>query len=311
LVSDRLQVIEDALVLDCHGQSLLGVLSRPASATPATVGVLVVVGGPQYRAGSHRQFVLLARALAAGGVPVLRFDHRGMGDSEGLLRDFEGVEDDIAAGIGALLQQQPQLQQVVLWGLCDGASAALLYLHATRDPRVAGLCLLNPWVRSAASLAKAQVKHYYRDRLLQRDFWAKFLRGGVAGKALRDLLANLRAAAVGSGHTAQAGEAAAQQRVPFQLRMAQAWAAYPGAVLLLLSERDATAQEFGEFSRGDTTWRKAMQARPPQRVSLPGADHTCSQPAARRAVEAATLQWLRQKFTVDTARAMPDTADTA
>ncbi|KAB8057318.1 hydrolase 1, exosortase A system-associated, partial [Janthinobacterium violaceinigrum] len=58
---------------------LVGILSLPAA--PGPRGVLIVTGGPQYRVGSHRQFVLLARALAAQGVPVLRFDLRGMGDS--------------------------------------------------------------------------------------------------------------------------------------------------------------------------------------------------------------------------------------
>ena len=45
----------------------------------ASRGMLIVVGGPQYRAGSHRQFTLLARDVAATGVPTMRFDYRGMG----------------------------------------------------------------------------------------------------------------------------------------------------------------------------------------------------------------------------------------
>lgn len=55
------------------------------------LGLLMVVGGPQYRVGSHRQFVLLARDLAAAGIPVFPFDYRGMGDSTGQARDFEGI----------------------------------------------------------------------------------------------------------------------------------------------------------------------------------------------------------------------------
>ncbi len=289
-------VNEQALVFDCAGHSLIGVLSQPAAGSVAAdVGVLVVVGGPQYRAGSHRQFVLLARALAAAGFAVLRFDHRGMGDSAGTLRDFEGVDADIAAAIGALQAQVPSLQRVVLWGLCDGASAALLYLQQTADPRVAGLCLLNPWVRSTASLAKTQVKHYYRQRLQERAFWLKLLSGGVALAALRDLWANLRAARGGAGG---GGGAAARlpSHLPFQQRMAAGWAAFGGAILLLLSERDATAQEFGEVIAADPAWRKALAKRAPQRVTLTGADHTCSQPAAQTAAELATLNWLRAEF---------------
>ena len=77
---------------------LTGILSQPEQASDTTV--IVVVGGPQYRVGSHRQFLQLARHLARQGYPVLRFDGRGMGDSSGLLRSFEEIDDDIGAAIG-------------------------------------------------------------------------------------------------------------------------------------------------------------------------------------------------------------------
>ena len=49
-----------ALAFRCGDDWLYGVLSMPG--TMPTQGVLIVVGGPQYRAGSHRQFTLLARS---------------------------------------------------------------------------------------------------------------------------------------------------------------------------------------------------------------------------------------------------------
>jgi hypothetical protein len=45
--------------------------------------VVIIVVGPQYRAGLHRQFVSLARTLSTAGFLVLRYDYRGMGDSDG------------------------------------------------------------------------------------------------------------------------------------------------------------------------------------------------------------------------------------
>src|ERR1700760_457890 len=116
---------ERVLTFDCQGDALVGVLSEPSA--PRETGVVIVVGGPQYRAGSHRQFVLLARAIARQGFAVLRFDVRGMGDSAGSPRDFENIGEDVDAAIAALMQQVPAVRQVALWGLCDGASAALLH----------------------------------------------------------------------------------------------------------------------------------------------------------------------------------------
>jgi pimeloyl-ACP methyl ester carboxylesterase len=76
---------EQAFSFSVEGDTLLGILHAPAIVRSGTTGtgVVIVVGGPQYRGGSHRQFVQLARRLAHEGHAVLRFDVRGMGDSSG------------------------------------------------------------------------------------------------------------------------------------------------------------------------------------------------------------------------------------
>ncbi|HLB84425.1 MAG TPA: hypothetical protein VJK00_06820, partial [Steroidobacteraceae bacterium] len=57
--------LEEPLCIESQGERLIGILHRPQTQGNLTRGVVVVVGGPQYRIGSHRQFVLLARSLAA------------------------------------------------------------------------------------------------------------------------------------------------------------------------------------------------------------------------------------------------------
>ncbi|OYU28540.1 MAG: hydrolase 1, exosortase A system-associated [Burkholderiales bacterium PBB2] len=292
---------QQCLRFDCEGQTLQAVLTLPpASTTMDDLGVLVVVGGPQYRAGSHRQFTLLARELARQGFPVLRFDHQGMGDSSGLLHDFKQITPDIGAAIEAFQRAHPGLRRVVIWGLCDAASAALMYWQRSRDPRIAGLCLLNPWVRSEASLAKATVKHYYLDRLKQPEFWKKLLSGRVAGAALRDLIGNLRRA---RGAGAGTRSAAAMN---FQQEMAFAWAQLKAPLLLILSGRDLTAKEFLEHAQADAAWQGLLQAPHVTRTDFPEADHTFSNAQARDQVAQATAAWLRQHLSSpaprDTAR---------
>lgn len=281
---------EEATLFDCAGETLLGILARPD--TPADTAVVVVVGGPQYRAGSHRQFVLLSRALAAAGVAVLRFDYRGMGDSSGAQRDFEGVSADIAAAIDILQQHLPGVKHIALWGLCDAAAAALLYCHDTQDPRVKGLCLLNPWVRSEASLARTQVKHYYLQRLQQKEFWLKLLRGGVATQALGGLLQNIRTAFGGTRANASGSSQAATPQKPFQQRMATAWHQFPGQILLLLSGDDYTAKEFQEFASTDPAWKNHLAHARLQCHEVPGVDHTFSGAASRQQAERLTLDWV-------------------
>ena len=273
--------LEQAIQVTGDGFAMLGILSLPAPGTPLQpTAVVIVVGGAQYRVGSHRQFVRLARRLAAAGYPVLRFDLPGMGDSPGAPVPFEDTTPHIAAAISAI-QLAARVERAVLWGLCDGASASLLYLQATHDPRVNGLVLLNPWVRSEAGLARARVKHYYRQRLLEPAFWRKLWAGGVGWLALRDMWKNLRA----MGHVPS-------KPLSFQERMALGCKAFEGKILLLLSTRDLTAQEFAEHAAAQPHWCQALQRPSVTRHDIPGADHTCSQPASQQLVEAATLSWL-------------------
>lgn len=284
---------EEAVLFKCAEEQLVGVVSLPAEPKnnhreAPTTGMIIVVGGPQYRAGSHRQFALLARAVATAGTPVLRFDYRGMGDSTGTLHTFENVTDDIAAAIDALQTTAPTIKKIALWGLCDGASAALLYCHATQDARIAGLCLLNPWVRSDASLAKTQVKHYYTQRLRQKEFWLKLLSGKVAAGAVSGLVRNIKTA-----FGARPDNATAASSEPFQTRMALGLKQFKGQVLLILSGDDYTAKEFLEYTRAETAWVGLLDLNRLTRFDVPEADHTFSDILGQKLAEARTAEWVQ------------------
>lgn len=275
---------ERALTFDCEGDELIGVVAEPES--PRSVAVLIVVGGPQYRVGSHRQFVLLARRLASEGFPVLRFDCRGMGDSGGSMRTFDESSADIAAAIDALIANCAGVERVALWGLCDAASASLIYWEERSDPRVAGMVLLNPWVRSEASLAKTHIKHYYGKRLLERQFWSKLAAGGLDAKAaLRDFFASFMRAARRRGQRRS-------DALSYQDRMALGLSTFKGPVLLILSGRDLTAKEFLEYSQSDAAWREALERASIERFELAEADHTFASGSWSEEVESRTLSWL-------------------
>lgn len=276
---------EDAALIECAEATLVAILAQPD--VPADTGVVIIVGGPQYRAGSHRQFVHLARALAGAGYPTVRFDYRGMGDSGGGKRDFLAVDADIASMIDFMRVRLPQVTNIVLWGLCDGASAALLYCHASKDRRIKGLCLMNPWIRSELSLAKTQVKHYYSQRLLEKGFWLKLISGKVAASAVIQLAKGVRTA-----FFAAEPSAATLDSLSFQVKMSQAWKGFNRPILLLLSANDFTAREFVDHVKTSGSWSGSLERSYVEQQDLPNADHTCSSAALRKIVEEQTANWL-------------------
>ncbi len=280
---------EIPFTFSCKGAELIGILHGGAAG--ATRGVLIVVGGPQYRVGSHRQFVLLARDLARAGIPVLRFDGRGMGDAGGEPVDFEHNTADIAAALDAFFTYSPGLREAVIWGLCDAASAALLY--AWRDPRVTGLVLLNPWVRTEAGQARAYLKHYYWKRLFSPELWGKIRRGefefAAAGRSLVSMVARVVGRS-GAPRREDAASTLAGDSLPE--RMAEGLARFSGRVLLLLSGNDLTAAEFKDTVGASGRWRALLQQPRVARHELAEANHTFARREWRRQVMQWTLEWL-------------------
>lgn len=284
-------VAEAPIAFQCHGDRLIGIATQPR--TTQSIGVLIIVGGPQYRSGSHRQFTLLARRLAQEGFASLRFDYRGMGDSEGDLRNFESINDDIRAAIDAFMASTPQVLNIVLWGLCDAASAAMYYAHT--DSRVVGQVSLNPWTHSEASAAKARLKHYYLNRLMQRAFWIKLLSGGVkVGKSVGELKHSAQQA---GGRTA-ADHASADPRhgsPGYIARMLQGLKAFKGRTQFILSGEDMVAKEFQLLCRQDKAWARCMRAGDVTLTSVAKANHTFSTAGWRAEAEDRTLAWLREQ----------------
>lgn len=283
---------EQPVAFACDGETLIGIVARPRAACPR--GVLIIVGGPQYRAGSHRQFVSLARRLAAQGVPTMRFDYRGMGDSSGPIRSFEDVDDDVRAAIDCFFASLPGLREVVLWGLCDAATAASFY--AFRDKRICGLVLLNPWVRSAAGEAQAYLKHYYLRRLVDPAFWRKAVSGSLDFKSSAvSLAAKLKAAARKATPAAAAGaggDGGVRAGLSLAQRMAHGLTRFRGRILLILCGNDLTAKEFQDTIAAMDEWRTLLSDPRVERFDLPQANHTFSSHRWRDQIVERTHAWL-------------------
>lgn len=251
----------------CEGATLCGTLDQAES----TTGLLIISGGNEIRSGPWSSQSLLAMRVAAEGFPVLRFDRRGVGDSDGPNGGFRNSAPDIAAAIATFRSQIPALKRVIAYGNCDGASALMLAGGAGCD----ALVLSNPWtfdeVTGQAAIAPPpeMVRAHYARRLKSPRALLRLLRGQVS---LRQLFASLRDA----GRPAAAPSTLAQE-------LASRLATFSGPVTILLAERDRTAQTFV------TDWDKADT----RLQTCPNASHSFVEPQARTWLQGQLLEALR------------------
>lgn len=123
---------------------------HPAVASRAGTGVVICSAFGFEALCSHRAFRGLAEALAAAGVPTLRFDYHGAGDSAGSDED-EALPGSWLSSIHAAvetLKRRSGVERVVLIGLRLGACLAAIAATQRRD--IDGLVALAPVVSGRA-----------------------------------------------------------------------------------------------------------------------------------------------------------------
>jgi len=284
---------EIALTFDCLGEQLVGIVHLPEK--PQTRGLLcLIAGGPQYRIGCCRQQVLLARRLAANGTPVMRFDYRSMGDAAGTDPGLDR-RDDISAAVEAFRRAVPSLDEVVLYGGCDGASA--IAISGWRQPGVTGWILNNPFTANEAAKAKVMVKHYYLQRLRSPEFWKKVfslnfdIRESAA--SLLRILQKSKPKKAKSGDTESDPFDPAR---PFTERMLEGWKRFDGDVLLLIGGRSLVAKEFDACVAASQEWQQVTARDSVQRAVMADADHTFSEPSAREVLFDVLIEWFERKM---------------
>ena len=154
--------------------ALVGVWSEPRSVERGRTAVVMVNSGVIHHVGVWRLHVRLARTLAGLGVPALRFDLSGIGDSTSSpsASTLEAlVQQDVDSALEYVRSQGP-VDQVVLVGLCSGARDALD--AAGRRPDVAGIVCVD-------LIADFRTWHHhavhYRRRFFRPKSWANTLSG--------------------------------------------------------------------------------------------------------------------------------------
>jgi exosortase A-associated hydrolase 1 len=236
---------------DCAGSALAATLDQ----APGATGLLIVTGGNETRAGAFSSQARLAAQVAAAGHPVLRFDRRGVGDSEGINMGFRSSAEDIAAALAAFRVRCPSLKRVVAFGNCDAASALMLTGGAGFD----GLVLSNPWTYEEGDVdappPPTAIRARYAAKLKNPRELLRLLTGKVnLAKLVRGLVS-------ASKRPAPSGLAEA---------MAAGLARFAGEARILIAERDRTGQAF--LAGWDSRDRRLNRC--------PNADHAYSDDAS-------------------------------
>lgn len=214
---------------DCGGETLIGSLD----AGTAETGLLIVSGGNEIRAGAHRGMALLAGRLAADGVPVFRYDRRGVGDSGGVNAGYSAAREDLVAAVAAFREAQPAMTRIVGFGNCDAATTLAWW---GRDAGLAAVVLANPFtVPPADDLPPtAAIRAHYVAQLRDPAAWRRIARRGVSlGKLGRGLM-----------------RLAAPDRPPALAdRTLAAIAGWGADATIVLSRHDATAIAYADAAR--------------------------------------------------------------
>lgn len=265
------------LTFACGSLTLAGTLDT----APGTTGLLIVSGGNEVRSGAFRSQARLAAHIARAGFPVMRFDRRGIGDSEGENRGFRSSAKDITSALAAFRAIAPDVERVVAFGNCDAASALMLHGAGAGGEGLVRLVLANPWTfednpqetgsetLSAATPPAASIRARYAAKLKDPREIARLLRGGVD---LRKLAKGIKA----SVQSAPAPSSLLEE-------MRAGLAAYPGRATILLAAADRTAQAF------ESQWDKAD----PRIRTCAGAGHAFVSPEHFAWLEARLLEALR------------------
>jgi exosortase A-associated hydrolase 1 len=215
----------------CAGKTLFGTLDGSAGKT----GLLIVSGGNEIRIGAHRGMALLAQKLAARGIPVFRFDRRGIGDSTGENGGFLSSGPDIGCA-AATFSAETGIERLVGFGNCDAATALALFGATAGIDR---LILANPWVIDAPDdlPPAAAIRARYAEKLKDPREWLRLARGSVDLRKLVGGLAKIvqTKSEVSDSLAAQLGSALANNRID---------------TTILLAARDNTAIAFRETWQG-------------------------------------------------------------
>lgn len=308
------------------GHALYCMLEQPpAGAARRDVACVLLSPGVKMRVAPHRLYRKLAQEFLDRGMPVLRVDFYGLGDSEGDLAEEQldqlyrqvqlGRHVDDARSALRWLEREHGIKRCIVGGLCGGALTGLL--AAEHDEAVVALYSVGiPVVLDgsgqpeSANMTQGQLREMrggYLAKLLNPSAWLRLLtfRSDLRG-ILRSLFPRL-----GGGRSGKfnAGSAVPAPSTPTAANLNPK---YPAAffrllqrdrpALLMFSGADRLYFEYQE--KFATPWQQALAgfASLLSVEVIPAANHVLGDPAWVTQARQLTARWLDRYFAAEPSR---------
>jgi hypothetical protein len=254
---------------------LVGLLTIPDGGAKGATGCLLFNAGVLHRVGPHRINVKLARALAARGVPSIRMDLSGLGDSmppTGQATYRDQTLDDLRDGI-ALLERETGAQRVVSVGICS--SAVDIFWLARADSRVVGIFMFDGY-----SFPTLKTHVLRRWRRLVRATPSSIPRAAWSSVAAigRGFIRNATSGPSADSVTREEFASALEQ---IAARGTKVFIGYSGSIL----------EHYNYHSQLEDAFRGARFLQSVQHAYLPHLDHTLTTLAAQREFIRLAVDW--------------------
>lgn len=262
------------------GGRLRGTVAFPEGSPASKLAVVTLHGWGGNRCGPHRIFARLCRALAGAGVPALRFDLGGRGESDGEASSA-CLDDMIVEALAAAeyLHERFGAERVSYCGLCSGGNVAIGASTLRPAARLALLSTLPFSPRSGGAARRktlALLRQYLAKALSPRN-WLRLLRGEIDAGAVAGTLA------------AAGAENAAERKLKDSARdIMSAFGAAKTPCLFVYGGADPEADPALEHYRGFCS----AHGIPCSVLTVPEANHNFYSCEWSHAAEAAVLDFL-------------------
>jgi len=269
-------------------ERLFGILARGDPATDRPL-VLMFNGGSVHHVGPNRIYVMMARRLAELGIPSLRFDMEGIGDSvlQGQGREnhpYRGNGIDDARAAMECLRSRFGYSRFIALGLCSGAHNAFHTRLALEDDAISELIMINPvtfyWSEgmSLEGATRAYDAMAYKRSMKDPSRWLKLLRGDVNFRRLFGVAMSYPRTAAKKGYDALR-ETLAPDKGPPLARDLRRLISMRCPVTFVIAEGDPGRDLL--MSGAPRTASRALRSGQIRLEVIPGADHTFSHSGPR------------------------------